>query len=142
MIIRQATEDDLTDLIYLMKELGYPTTLEKLKLRYRPLFASENDYILVAESDGKVIGMAGCHTTLFYEYDGLYLRLAAFVIDSAYRSQGIGRTLLESVENLARDLGANAVILNSGNKEERKGAHLYYTSMGYRAKSTGFVKPV
>lgn len=47
----------------------------------------------------------------------------------------------DRADNLARDLLALSVILNSGNKEKRKGTYLFYTSMGYCTKSKGFVKP-
>ncbi|MDQ0270565.1 hypothetical protein [Cytobacillus purgationiresistens] len=36
--------------------------------------------------------------------------------------------------------GAEAIALNSGNREERKAAHQFYKDNGYEIKSSGFVK--
>ena len=142
MNIRQAKKSDYPTLVNLMKDLGYPTTIDKLEIRFDAILEKDNYYTLVAELDGKVVGMAGSYTSLFYEHDGFYVRLVAFVVDRNYRRMGVGKALLKEVENWAEESGAVAVVLNSGNRDERIDAHLFYTNMGYLAKSTGFVKNI
>lgn len=140
MEIRKATINDIPEMVSLMEQLGYPTSVEKLALRFNAIEANPNYHTLVAELDGKVVGMAGLCTSLFYEYDGFYVRIVAFVVDSNCRRKGIGKKLIQEAERWAREQGAITIILNSGNREERKGAHQFYLSMGYAAKSVGFSK--
>jgi GNAT superfamily N-acetyltransferase len=140
MKIRKATINDIPRLVILMEQLGYPTSLEQMELRFNAIAAHPNYYTLVAELEGKVVGMAGLCTSLFYEYDGSYVQIVAFVVDSNYRRKGIGEKLIHQAERWAREQGAIAIGLNSGNREERKGAHQFYHNMGYKDKSIGFAK--
>jgi len=76
----------------------------------------------------------------YYEMDGFYTRIVSFVVDSNYRSMGIGKKLLEVGESWARSIGATRIGLNSGSRPERERAHRLYKNMGYVEKSIGFAK--
>lgn len=140
MNIRNATVEDVQAIAHLMNLLGYPTTVEQMKKRFHKIKENPNHYTLVACKDEKVIGMVGFYIDVLYNADDLYARIIAFVIDENYRRQGAGRMLLKQAETIAKDLGAKGIGLNSGNRPERKISHQFYQSMGYVAKSTGFVK--
>jgi len=140
MEIRKAASEDIKELASLMGELGYPTTLEQMKVRFHNIEGASDHYTLVAGYKGRIVGMIGFHTGFLYSEDGIYVRIIALVVDSSVRSKGIGKLLLAEAENYARKLGANGIVLNSGNRSEREHAHQFYKNMGYSAKSTGFVK--
>ena len=140
MEVRRASLNDVNDLTPLMEQLGYPTSVEQMRVRFKHIEETPDHYTLVAEYDGKVVGMIGFHTGVLYNSDGIYARILAFVVDSNYRNKGIGRRLLSEAERQAKNLGADGIGLNSGNRAERENAHQFYKKMGYRAKSTGFVK--
>jgi len=140
MIIREANINDASELAHLMGQLGYPTTVDHFKIRFNQIHTNPCYHTLVVELDGKVVGMAGVCTGIFFEHDGSYVRIVAFVVDSGYRRKGIGKKLIQAVESWAKEQGAIAIALNSGNREERKAAHQFYSSMGYEAKSIGFSK--
>ncbi|MGB3261281.1 GNAT family N-acetyltransferase [Paenisporosarcina sp.] len=140
MEIREATINDIPELVGLMDQLGYPTSVDKMKSRFKAISSNSSYHTLVADYNGKVVGMAGLCTNLFYEYDGSYVRIVSFVVDSNYRRKGIGEKLIKQVENWAKEQEAIAIGLNSGNREERKGAHQFYLDMGYKEKSIGFTK--
>ncbi|WP_078435586.1 GNAT family N-acetyltransferase [Metabacillus halosaccharovorans] len=140
MVIRRASAKDINDLTSLMEQLGYPTSVEQMRIRFKHIEEAPNHYTLVAEYDGKVVGMIGFHTGVLYNSDGIYARVIAFVVDSNYRNKGIGRRLLSEAEKYAKNLGADGIGLNSGNRAERENAHKFYKKMGYSVKSTGFVK--
>jgi GNAT superfamily N-acetyltransferase len=140
MEIREATINDIPELVVLMKQLGYPTTVDKMKFRFNAISSNSNYHTLVADYDGKVVGMAGLCTNPFYEFDGSYVRIVAFVVDANYRKKGIGKKLIQEAESWARKQGAISIGLNSGNREERKEAHQFYLNMGYKDKSIGFTK--
>lgn len=140
MIVREATRNDICQLLILMDQLGYPTSLDKMERRFNTISAHPNYHTLVAELDGKVVGLTGLCTSLFYELDGSYVRIVAFIVDSKHRRKGIGKKLIQEAESWAREQGAIAIGLNSGNREARKDAHHFYLNMGYKDKSIGFAK--
>lgn len=140
MDIREAKINDVSNLVLLMEQLGYPTSIENFKIRFNAIVANPTYHTLVAELDGEIVGMAGLCSSLFYEYDGSYVRIVAFVVDTNHRRKGIGKKLIQEAENWAKDQGAIAIGLNSGNRVERKNAHQFYLNMGYKDKSIGFSK--
>lgn len=140
MEIREATLNDINKLTDLMEHLGYPTTIENMETRFRNIEASPDYHTLLATYDGKIVGMIGLVKGYYYEMDGSYVRIVALVVDSNYRSKGIGKKLINEAENWARTIGATGIGLNSGNRPERIKAHEFYRNQGYVEKSIGFVK--
>jgi len=138
--IRAICVTDFTDVIELMSELGYPTTLEDLTGRFEMLQNHVDYETLVVVKENQVIGFAGLSKALAYEFTGVYVRILAFVVSSKHRKQGIGTKLLKACEEWAIQQDAVAITLNSGNREERQTAHVFYESNGYVGKSTGFSK--
>jgi len=138
--IREACSSDIPQLAYLMGQLGYSTLIEQMRIRFEKISAEPSYHTLVIEVEGKVVGMSGLCTGFFYELDGIYVRIVAFVVDDTYRNQGLGKLLLAESEKWARSKGAVGIVLNSGNRTERLAAHAFYKAMGYRDKSIGFAK--
>jgi N-acetylglutamate synthase-like GNAT family acetyltransferase len=98
MEIRKATMNDIEELTSLIKQLGYPTTIDSMKTRFRNIELSPDYQTLLATYDGNVVGMIGMIKGYYYEMDGFYIRIVAFVVDSNYRGMGIGKKLLEDAE--------------------------------------------
>ncbi|PRX78908.1 putative N-acetyltransferase YhbS [Bacillus sp. V-88] len=140
MEIRKVTQSDVKELAILMNQLGYPTSLNEMKLRMAQIDSTPDYLTLVAEVKGKVAGMVGLTKGYYYEMDGCYVRIVALVVNSAFRNMGIGHELVSEAERWARHIGAKGIGLNSGNREERLKAHAFYRRRGYVAKSTGFAK--
>ncbi|MFY3790300.1 GNAT family N-acetyltransferase [Ureibacillus sp. MALMAid1270] len=140
MDIIEATMQDIEDLTILMEHLGYPTTIDNMKIRFSNIFSKSDYKTLIALIDDRVVGMIGLIKCLSYEMDGCYVRIGALVVHSDYQNKGIGKRLIEEAENFARSIGASGIVLNSGNRPERMKAHQFYKNQGYSDKSTGFVK--
>lgn len=140
MKVRELQIEDIPHLVHLMDQLGYPTSLEKLEIRLSNIQSQANYHTLLAELDNKVVGMVGLCHNLFYEYDSSYVRIVAFIVDINHRRKGIGERLMCEAEKWAIKQGASYVMLNSGNREERRAAHNFYLNMGYEDKSKGFSK--
>ena len=120
--IREARAEDAQALARLNREemgYGYPVDM---------LLESGKDKILVAELDGTVAGYVHLN-----DYDVLYAdhmkNIMGIAVSSSCRRMGIGRKLLAAAEDWARETGAEAVRLVSG--EGRTGAHAFYRSLGY-----------
>jgi GNAT superfamily N-acetyltransferase len=139
-IIRDAHEGDIEELTLLMTDLGYPATLAEMQVRFKNIFAHPDYRTIIAVIGDEIVGMAGLCKGVYYEKNGLYLRILAFVVKQTRRELGIGKILIKASEDWAVDQGANTVLINSGNRDERKAAHVFYHKMGYVVKSSGFVK--
>jgi len=139
-IIRQATAKDVPDLAALMNELGYPTTVVDMQQRFE-LLQSHPDYLTwVAVCNNQVAGMIGLIRNIYYEKNGLYIRVGALVVNKAFRNMGLGKALLQKATDWAIESGITQIYLTSGNREERIGAHAFYKHLGFEPRSTGFVK--
>lgn len=140
IIIREAAPTDVFPLTELMNELGYDTTINEMKTRFENI-QNHMDYKTFLATDGTVIlGMVGLSRHYSYEQNGIYVRVLALVTRSKFRQKGIGKKLMDVAENWAREIGANKVLLNCGNREERAIAQLFYKKIGYQIKSSGFIK--
>jgi len=111
-----------------------------MKTPFNNIQSNPDYHTIVASYDGKIVGLVGLVKGYYYEMDGLYIRIVAFVVDSNYRSKGIGKKLLGEAESIARRWGTMGIGINSGNRPERFNAHKFYKKMGYVEKSIGFAK--
>ncbi|MGZ3753636.1 MAG: N-acetyltransferase family protein [Mucilaginibacter sp.] len=138
--VRDANSSDIEQMSVLITELGYPTTIHEMEIRFASISPNANYRTLVIVKDDLLVGMAGLVKGCWYEKNGSYVRLLAFVIKKDHRGQGLGKKLLQEVEQWAADIGANSIVLSSGNRDERIAAHQFYQSQGYDIKSSGFIK--
>ncbi|PTQ92641.1 acetyltransferase (GNAT) family protein [Mucilaginibacter yixingensis] len=138
--IRDAREADIPELSLLLTQLGYPCTPEEVKVRF-DAWANHPDHRTLVICDGdRLAGMTGLMKSLWVEKNGTYVRILAFVIHEDYRGQKIGKQLLQAVDTWAHEIGANTIVVNSGNREERIPAHHFYQNNGYKSYALGFVK--
>lgn len=127
--VRLFEEHDLNkinELLVLYEYLGYPTIAKDLLIRLKNIFNHQDYYLLLLVKDDVIIGVSGMCKMMFYEKNGEYMRVLAFVINTDHREKGYGRLLLKESEMLATQLGCKAITLNSGNREERDSAHSFY----------------
>ena len=140
IIIREAQPEDSLALTDLMNELGYNTTLDEMKTRFENIQKHKDYKTFIATGDKEILGMVGLSKNYSYEQNGTYVRVLALVTRSNFRQKGIGKKLMHVAENWAREIGANKVLLNCGNREEREIAQQFYKKIGYQVKSSGFIK--
>lgn len=141
--VRLFEEHDLNkinELLVLYEDLGYPTIAKDLSIHLNNIFNHQDYYLLLLVKDDVIIGLSGMCKMMFYEKNGEYMRLLAFVINSNYRENGYGTLLLKESEMLAIQLECKVITLNSGNRLDRGNAHSFYKSNGFDNKSSGFSK--
>ena len=141
-MLRNATAEDVTDLALLMGELGYPTMEKEMEQRFTKINANPLYNTLIAEKNGIIVGMIGMFLGFGYESNENYVRIVAMVVHSKYRRHGIGGKLIEGAEKWAKEQGVKKLALNSGDRNERDGAHVFYTNKGFEGTATGFYKIV
>jgi len=112
VLIRPATEADMPAVHALMFELAVyeksPESVEATVEEYRTDFRNGLFESLVAEMDGRVVGM-----TLFFmaysSWRGKMLYLDDFVVQEAYRRYGVGQRLFDAFLEEGRRRGCRLV---------------------------------
>ena len=133
-------DQDLHDIHQLTTQLGYPTTLDNIQKRWQLLHQRAGYETLVITDGTRVLGYAGLIEQYTWEFDDGYFRIQAFVIDEAYRGQGLGKQLIQAIQELAKQRGLKRILVNSGNRAERHSAHAFYKHCGFDEYSLGFTK--
>ena len=137
MLIRVAHAGDVAAIAELMGELGYPCTAEQISRRYAKLRAA-GDQLFLAEQDGLPVGMIGYSSRPYLSGDGEAGRITNLVVKSSARRLGVGRKLVEYVENEARKRGHSSIELTT--RATRTDAHQFYRNLQYQETSKKFVK--
>ncbi|MEE3717667.1 GNAT family N-acetyltransferase [Tumidithrix elongata RA019] len=126
--IRKAGIKDAKRIAVLADQLGYSVSDCQLKERLTKISNNDSHIIHVATlKNDDVIGWAHTHTV-----ESILMPtciLLGLVVDRDYRHQGIGRLLMQEVENWALSSGYENVLLRSNIK--RKEAHVFYEKIGY-----------
>lgn len=131
MKIRRANIDDITQLLPLMKQLGYPENLEIMRKRFE-IFLNFNGYgVAVAEQHNKIVGWIAWSKTMEFVSSKVRIRIEGLVVDEKHRRQKIGKKLVFYVEEFATQFNPCIIELTSGIRREKDGTHAFYKSIGY-----------
>ena len=125
--IRDAEAQDAADVARLLDQLGYPTSSEAVERRLERL-RIVGDRVVVAEAEGRAVGLAHLQVTPAVELDRPAGKLGALVVDDAYRGRGIGSALVEAMVAEARGRGCEVFFLTTA--ERRDDAHAFYERLG------------
>lgn len=127
--IRDAVPEDAEAIQQLNREvLGYDYSVDNTRKKLQRLSSMKGHKILVAEDQGQVIGYIHGE-----DYDLTYAppmkNILGIAVAFSARRKGVGKRLLQAVENWARETGADGVRLVSG--ANRKEAHAFYRACLY-----------
>jgi GNAT superfamily N-acetyltransferase len=127
LTIRDASVADASAIADLLGQLGYPTTPEAAEARLQRL-RIVGDRVVVAELDGRAVGLAHLQVTPAIERDGPAAKIGALVVDDVHRGRGVGRALVEAMEAEARARGCELLFLTTAKR--RDDAHSFYERVG------------
>ncbi len=142
--IRKAERGDLPDIVRMLAddELGSQRERyeEPLPQSYYTAFeqinSDPNHELIVAESDGKVIGTLHLTFLPSISYQGgLRAQVESVRVDRECRNRGIGRQMMEWTVERSRQRGAHAIQLTS--HLSRKDAHRFYERLGFKGSHLG-----
>lgn len=136
--VRPASEDQVEELVLLMRELGYETTRETMQSQLRRYANSDTSEILVAEIDSELCGVISGHLIPALHQPGNIGRITAMVVAERARSSGVGSRLLSSLERWFRANDCLRYEVTSG--DHRPTAHRFYESHGYESDERRFLK--
>jgi GNAT superfamily N-acetyltransferase len=141
--IRPIHQGDAPRLAVLLHQLGYPSTERDVRHRLGYWLDDRASFLLGADDDGVLAGVAALHVTPIIEVTGKFARLVALVVDAESRHRGVGRALMAAAEDRARSAGCLFIEVTSG--RERHSAHQFYESLGYadtHEQARRFVRPL
>jgi len=127
LTIRDAAAADAPAIALLLGQLGYPTGPSAVEERLERL-RIVGDRIVVADVDGRAVGLAHLQVAPALEFDRPAAKIGALVVDNAHRGRGIGRALVEAMEDEARTRGCGVLFLTTS--ERRGDAHAFYERVG------------
>lgn len=132
MEIRQATPHDLFQLVPLLAELGYPTNLEELTARFQRFLQYPGHGVAVCERGKQIIGFVAWSKSDLFVSDMAKFRIEGLLVTKHYRGQGIGKKLMERMEEMAYCYRPSIVELTSGLRRAKEGTHEFYKKLGYK----------
>ena len=132
--IRPARPDDYRQMAELAGQLGYPSNADDVARRLEGLRKTGEHVVFVAQlADGTIAGWIGAFVYCCVEADAR-VEISGLVVDERFRSQAVGKFLLERAETWAREQGCTAASLRSNVIRER--AHAFYERQGYEHTKT------
>ena len=138
MEIRAARPDDAQQIADLLGQLGYKSTSQQVDRRLANMTAETGQHVLVAELEGKVVGLTTLNIRHVISGDAPFARIASVVVAESLRSRGIGGRLIDAVESIAREAGCERIEVTSGAHRPR--AHEFYLRRGYVEFPRRFIK--
>lgn len=117
---------------YMMDKMGDhpPHTHESAKRLIEGLKNHCNKLCILAEEDGKFIGLVNCFIGFGTFAAKPFINVHDVVVLEAYRGKGVGRIMLEFVAQKAREMDCAKITLEV--RHDNPGAQHLYNSLGYK----------
>ena len=135
-MLRDLKTTDVAAICEINKEaLGYSFSLEETSSQLDKLSQDSHHYLLGFEEPTNHDLLGYVHAEV---YESLYSKpgfnILALAVLPQTQGQGIGKTLLQGLEQEAKKRGYNFIRLNSA--DHRLGAHAFYEKVGYTCDKT------
>jgi GNAT superfamily N-acetyltransferase len=115
--IREYAPSDLESLTVLMTDLGSPSSVEDMEKRMKLIESNPYYSTFVAIINDKVVGMAGVRLNITYTSNKLKTQISSLVTKKEYQGQGIGRALINYIEEWCRSRALIFYTLQAGLKK-------------------------
>jgi GNAT superfamily N-acetyltransferase len=133
LVVRRAKATDAAGVAELSGILGYPVDRETMQPRLERLEGREEHVVFVADIRGKVVGwIHGAEHEFLVA--GRVGEICGLVVAEGQRTSGVGRRLVEAVEQWARGRGLDQVSVRSN--VARTESHPFYEKVGYSRLKT------
>jgi len=125
--IRKATVDDAPAIAQLSGELGYPVNAGTMRERLERILERDEHVVFVSETT-EVVGWIHAAEHELLEI-GKHCEICGLVVGSGQRGKGIGRHLIEAVEEWAPRRGLKQIYVRSN--VIRPESHPFYERLGF-----------
>ena len=118
------------------QSLGYDSTLEKVAAQIDNFNQPDSGHFCFVYEEGQTGHILGYVEAEVYEslYSDAGLNILGLAVFPSAQGRGIGRQLMERVEELAKSKHYAFIRLNSAS--HRKEAHVFYERIGYEGNKT------
>ena len=141
IIIREIKEQDYSDVLSIgNNELNFKHTIKDAKDYYGRIKNDDRYKTFVALENAKVVGFISSVCSYEIGRQVGFMHITGLAVQKEKHNRGIGRKLLEHMENYAKDKGISSIVLNSG--LQRVSAHAFYQQNGYNKGSWCFSKRI
>jgi GNAT superfamily N-acetyltransferase len=140
--IDNCREDDFGQVFKLLEQLWPAQTLNKKRLRgvFKQGLKSKFQCYVCARIEGNVVGFVSLTIKNSLWQHGYVGHIDELIVDTEYRSRGIGSQLLEHIAKLAKKKCCRRIELDSA--FERKDAHKFYERNGFENRAFVFSKEI
>lgn len=139
MKIRLARESDYKQLMQLYNDFVGEDRYSKYNNdSFKKVINSTNNFIFVAEDNGKLVGFATFSIRDVIRYPKQIAELDELFVSLDYRQKGVGKLLMQQVEDKAKELNCYRIFVESQYKHET--AHKFYEELGYSNYGYHFIK--
>jgi GNAT superfamily N-acetyltransferase len=135
--LRDAKPSDAPRLAELIHELGHEIGEKQVRKNLAAL-KKAGEVPLVATVDKSVVGLIGRHRMMTVHRPARVGRIPVLVVAKDAQGLGIGRMLVDAVEQWCRDKGCQLIEVTSNDR--RATAHAFYRHLGYERSSIRFFK--
>lgn len=133
VVVRKAKATDAACVAELSGILGYPVERAAMQRRLERSGEHDQHVVFVAETGGKIVGWIEGAEHEFLVSDRIG-EICGLVVAEGQRTSGVGRRLVEAVEQWARGRGLDQVSVRSN--VARKESHPFYERIGYERYKT------
>lgn len=135
LTVRPAEPGDLDSLVTLLRQLfaieeDFQVDEERQRRGLAMMLTNSRGLILVAERDGRVIGMCSGQLLISTAEGGPALLMEDVIVDENFRSSGIGRLLVSAMAQWAGDQGAYRLQLLAD--RTNSSALTFYAKLGWK----------
>ena len=144
IVFRNARREDLPSIVRLLAEDDLGSQREKYEeplpqsyyAAFEQISADPNHQLIVAETDGRVIGTLHLMFLPSISFQGgLRAQVESVRVDKECRNLGIGSRMMEWMIERARQRGAHVIQLTS--HLSRQDAHRFYEKLGFKGSHLG-----
>jgi hypothetical protein len=127
--LREATLDDMPQLIILMETNGYPQPEEGIQSQIRIYLNESRHHILIAIRGKKIVGFIAFVIYDLFVSEGKRCRIEGLVVDAKQPDLGVKRRLLQA----AKEHNGKVIDLIDGFCRTKDGSHDFYRFLGYNS---------
>jgi GNAT superfamily N-acetyltransferase len=129
--VKELTLDNAAAIALLSGQLGYPSTTIESHERLAQILASNEDLVIGAFIEGKLVGWLHAFYSVRLESDP-FCEIAGLVVEDSYRNSGLGKLLVEKAADWCIDKNCHELRVRSN--IIRKDAHRFYLKLGFTEK--------